>query len=131
MGLCMLIYIAAWLPMVAIAIGNGLLREKLYGKRMAEIRAHQLSTLSGMLLLGIYIGFVMGTRRPASGCQAIQIGLVWALLTVAFEFGFGRYAAGHTWKRLRQDYNVFKGRVWPALLIWVAIAPYLYYRLFA
>jgi hypothetical protein len=125
----MLTYIGAWIPMVAIAIGNGVLRDKGYGKRMTELRAHQLSTLIGIVLLGIYIGFVMRLWPPASGGHAIRIGLVWVALTMAFEFGFGRYVAGYSWRRLGQDYNIFEGRVWPAILIWVASAPYLFYRM--
>jgi len=125
----MLTYIGAWFPMVVIAIGNGLLRDAFYGRRMTELRAHQLSTLLGIVLLGIYMGFVIHLRLPASGGQAIRVGLVWVALTVAFQFGFGRYVAGYSWARLVQDYNVFEGRVWPAILVGVGCAPYLFYRL--
>jgi hypothetical protein len=45
----------AWFPMIVIAIANGVLREYGYGKRMRERAAHQLSTLIGIVLFGIYI----------------------------------------------------------------------------
>jgi len=120
-------YVMAWLPMVAIAIVNGLLRDLVYGRRMSERRAHQMSTLLAMVLFGIYIREVVELWPPTSSGQAAQVGLVWLLLTVAFEFGFGHCVAGLPWKRLLQDYNVASGRVWPALLVWVAFAPYLFY----
>jgi hypothetical protein len=123
----MLTYFFAWFPMVAIAVGNGLLRDLVYGRRLRELLAHQLSTLSGVILLGIYMGWAMALWPPDSAGQAIRIGLMWSLMTVVFEFGFGHYGAGHTWKHLLQDYNVRAGRVWPAILIWVAFAPYLFY----
>jgi hypothetical protein len=121
-------YIFLWVPMVFIAIANGLLRDISYGRRMRELRAHQLSTGTGIILLGIYIAFVMGLWPPTSAGQAIAIGLIWCAMTILFEFGFGRFVAGHPWERLLQDYNILAGRVWPAILVWVAMAPYLIFR---
>jgi apolipoprotein N-acyltransferase len=60
---------------------------------------------------------------------AIRIGLIWLVLTVMFEFGFGHFVAGHSWQRLLQDYNIRAGRVWLAILLWVAFAPYLFFRI--
>jgi hypothetical protein len=39
------------------------------------------------------------------------------------------YAAGHSWTKLFQDYNMLKDRVWTLVLIWTAVAPYLFYRI--
>ena len=50
-------------------------------------------------------------------------------MTVAFEFLFGHYVAGHSWDRLLHDYNLFAGRVWVVVLVWVTVAPYLFFRL--
>ena len=50
-------------------------------------------------------------------------------LTIAFEFLFGHYIAGHAWSKLFQDYNILAGRVWAVVLLWVALAPWLFYRL--
>jgi hypothetical protein len=122
-------YILAWVPMVLIAIANGVVRQAWYGKYMSELRAHQLSTAIGALLLGIYIWAVVRNWTPDSSLQAIWIGLMWLGLTAAFEFVFGHYVAGQSWSRLFQDYNILAGRVWAILLLWVVLAPYVFYRL--
>ncbi len=124
-------YSLAWLPMVLIAILNGAARDLLYGKQMTELRGHQVSTFAGAILLGVYIWFLIQYLRPGSAGQAIGIGLLWLILTVAFEFIFGRFVAGHSWARLFGDYNIFAGRLWAPLLVWVTLAPYLLYRLTA
>ena len=43
-------YSLAWIPMVFIAILNGIFREAALSKRLSELRAHQLSYLTGLLL---------------------------------------------------------------------------------
>lgn len=121
-------YLIAWFPMILIAIANGAIREKRYGKRIGELRAHQVSTLSALLLFGIYIWIIIRIWRPESSKQAISIGLMWLVLTVAFEFLFGHYVAGHSWNRLFGDYNIFAGRLWLAVLSWVTVAPYIFFQ---
>ena len=116
--------------MVPIAIINGAARDFLYGKKMTELRAHQVSTVLGATLLGVYICWVVVQYlRPGSAGQAMGTGFLWLILTVAFEFIFGRFVAGHSWARLFEDYNVFAGRLWAPLLAWITLAPYLFYRL--
>jgi len=122
-------YVAAWVPMVAIAVVNGAVREAWYGKRVPEVQAHQISTAAGVVLFGAYIWVIIRLWPPESLEEAVRVGLVWLALTVAFEFLFGHYVAHHSWRRLFRDYNVFAGRVWLLVLIWVAIAPYVFLRL--
>jgi hypothetical protein len=119
----------SWLPMVPIAILNGLLRESTYGKRVSELHAHQISCLTGVALFAVYIWLLVGRWPPASERQALLVGALWILLTVAFEFLFGRLVAGHTWSELLADYNILAGRLWSLVLLWLGIAPWLFSRL--
>jgi hypothetical protein len=84
-------YVLAWFPMVLIAIINGAVREAWYGQHLGELRAHQVSTASGVLLLGLYIWMLLRLWKPASANQALTIGCLWLCLTVAFEFLFFHY----------------------------------------
>jgi hypothetical protein len=122
-------YLLAWFPMIPIAIGNGALRQGWYGKHVGELAAHQISTGVAIVLFGIYIWLVVRALRPASGRQAFVIGLTWLALTVAFEFLFGHYVAGHSWRALLNDYDLLAGRLWVLVLAWLTLAPYLFYRL--
>jgi hypothetical protein len=46
----MLKYVWAWMPMILIAIFNGMLRDKWYGKSINKMAAHQISSLTGIFL---------------------------------------------------------------------------------
>ncbi len=123
------IYMAAWLGLVALAILNGLIREKTYKKKMGDLGAHQLSTLTGLILFSAYIFLLTRICPLQSGKQAIAIGLIWMVMTVIFEFIFGHYVMKHSWSKLLADYNIFKGRLWLLILIFTTIAPYFFYWL--
>ena len=120
-------YILAWFAMLAIAIANGALRQFTFAEAMPELRAHQLSTLIGSALMGLFIRFVVHRWPPPSRRYALMIGSVWLLLTVAFEFFMGLVLAGRPLAAVLQDYNLLAGRVWVLFLLWILLAPWLFY----
>lgn len=122
-------FIIAWVPMIFIAIANGIFRESILAGKLDELQAHQVSTITLILLFGIYVWFLFRIWEPDSANHALVVGLLWLLLTVVFEFLFGHYVAGHSWNRLFHDYNILKGRLWILVLIWVTVAPYVVYQI--
>ena len=125
----MILYVAAWVPMLVIAVANGALRQATLEKMMPELRAHQVSTLTGSVFMGLFIWFVVRTWPPASGAQALLIGLVWLVLTVAFEFFMGLVLAHRPLSQVLHDYNLLEGRVWVLFLVWLTLAPWVFFRL--
>ena len=121
-------YVVAWVPMPFIAIANGVLRQFTFGKVMPELRAHQLSTVIGAAVIGLFIRGVVRIWPPASKRQALSIGFVWLALTIAFEFFLGRFVMQRHWSQMLNDYNVLKGRVWAVFLVWLTLAPYTFSR---
>jgi len=125
----MLKYSLAWIPMVFIAILNGIFRESVLSRRLSELRAHQLSCLTGVLLLFGYT-WLLSLKWPLeTRTQSLTVGVIWLLLTVAFEFSFGHYVAHHSWEKLFQDYNIFAGRLWVLVLLGVGLLPLIVFKL--
>lgn len=122
-------YFVAWLGLLAVAVANGVLRLATFGGTMDELAAHQLSTLIGAAALGLAIWFIVRRWPPSSGREALSVGLTWAVLTIAFEFFMGLVLAGKPLAEVLAAYDVLAGRVWVFLLIWIALAPLLFYRL--
>ena len=116
-------YALAWLGMMFLAIANGGLRDILYKQSLGDLAAHQLSTVLLLLLFAAYFR-MLAVRWPlTSPSQAWSVGLIWLVLTLAFEFGFGHCIAGHSWARLCHDYNILAGRVWVFVPFWVLTGP--------
>ena len=125
----MLRAILSWIPMVFIAIGNGMIRTSVYQKYTGELIAHQISTFTAIILFGIYIWFVIPFLKLQFATQAIEVGLIWLVLTIAFEFIFGHFVVGQPWSKLFADYNLFDGRLWILVLLWIIMAPYFAFKL--
>ncbi|PZV04597.1 MAG: hypothetical protein DCF23_05890 [Cyanobium sp.] len=115
--------------MLVIAVANGALRQLSFGKVMSELRAHQLSTLIGSMFMGLFIWLIVYIWPPSSGHQALLIGLIWLGLTVAFEFFMGLVLQHRPLAQVLDQYNLFAGRVWILFLLWITLAPWLFFRL--
>ena len=122
-------YTLAWLPMIFIAIANGVIREFGYGRLLGELRAHQVSSVTAIILFYLYTWFLSFRWPLEASRQAFAVGLIWLSLTIAFEFLFGHYVAKLPWSRLLHDYNILAGRLWSLVLIAIAMAPYVMYRI--
>jgi hypothetical protein len=122
-------YLAAWFVMLLVSVANGAVRDITYGRYVDALAAHQISTATGILLLGLVIWLCSAIVPVSSGRQAVSLGLFWAALTVAFEFLFFHFIGGRSWSELLADYNVLQGRVWVFVVLWVAVAPWIFFRL--
>jgi hypothetical protein len=114
--------------MLLIAIGNGILRELFIKKLVTDHAAHQLSTITLIIFFALYVGYVISHYPPASALQAISIGIFWLVLTLLFEFGFGYYR-GNTWNAMLSEYNILEGKLWILVPLWVAAAPWVFFKL--
>ena len=124
-------YLLVWFLLAIVAIANGIIRQSTYGKAVPDLAAHQISTGTAIVASGVVVWFVHRVWPIDSAKQAWTIGGLWLLMTVAFEFGFGYYVAGHSWDKLLADYNLLDGRVWALFLVWVAVMPFIFFKISA
>ncbi len=122
-------YLYVWFVLLVVAVINGGLRDLTYGKHLPALLANQMSCVSGIILFGVVFHQYVRRWPPVSAQQALFIGLFWMALTVAFEFLFFHYVAGHPWDELLAKYDIANGQLWPLILLWVAGGPYVFYRL--
>ena len=122
-------YLLVWLLLAVVTIANGVMRQFVYAHSMSALAAHQLSTLTAIVASGVVVWLVQGRWPLQTRSQAWSIGMLWLLLTIAFEFGFGHYVAGHEWRQLLADYNLLQGRLWSLFLAWMAVLPWVVFTL--
>jgi hypothetical protein len=115
-----------WLVLVAAMVANGALRafalEPLLGAAAAQAASVAIAIV---LILLITRPFIRGAR-PLTSERSAAIAAVWVALTVAFEFGFGHWVMGASWRELLANYDLLQGRLWPLVLVALAVSPFLW-----
>ncbi len=116
--------VGIWFVFLVIAFGLGAVREGLLRPRIGEAKAHVIGTLIAVafMILVIY-AFIQRVHGSCSMTDLILIGVIWLVMTVAFEFGFFHFVMGKPWEALLADYNVLRGRIWVLVLATVLLGP--------
>lgn len=118
--------IFSWFLICIIAVINGIIRNLLYQPSLGDHLAHQISTFILIILIFLFsYYFWRRDIRQLSSRQLLFIGLIWLILTEAFEFLAGHYLFGNPWNKILADYNILAGRLWLLVIITTFIAPYL------
>jgi hypothetical protein len=118
---------AVWFAIMLIAILNGAARDILLVPRLGDPVARAVSCLTLATLILIVTRVSLRWIHPASLDDAWTIGAMWLVMTLAFEFGAGRYLFATPWTQLLADYNLLAGRLWILVLITALAAPPLVY----
>jgi hypothetical protein len=114
----------AWFLFMITAVLNGFFRVAVLQLTLSEYGGHLLSTLLLCGALLVEISVFLGLVGDYSQSWLIALGVMWTLLTIVFEFGFGR-AMGQSWATLLENYNLLRGRIWPLVLGVLLLTPVL------
>ncbi|MEJ2690141.1 MAG: hypothetical protein P8130_09360 [Deltaproteobacteria bacterium] len=118
-----------WLVMVAAAIGNGLLRERL----LVPWLGGSVALPASGVLLSFFILIITWVALPIfgklRGISYLGLGLLWCCSTLAFEFGFGHYIVGKAWREILQVFNPTRGNLFSFDLVVTFFSPWLAARL--
>ena len=114
--------VGVWFVFLVIAFGVGAVREGLLRPRIGEPRAHVIGTLIAVpLMMLVTYAFIRQIHESCSISDLILIGVIWLIITVAFEFGFFHYVMGKPWETLMADHNLLRGRIWVLVLATVLL----------
>jgi len=116
--------VAVWLVILGLAFANAALRELVLVPGIGKVRG---LTLSGVILSLLVLATAYASlpwlgvvRTPA----LLGIGLVWLVLTLAFDLALGA-AQGECIRQQLDAYLFKRGNLWPVVLLVTADAPYL------
>lgn len=115
--------IAIWLIFIVIESLNGTIRTLWLVPSVGELRAHQISFVTGSLLILTIATIFVGWLNISSFAQLIGVGVLWMVLTVLFEVGLGRLAFGYSWAQIAADYNLLQGKLMSLGLVLLVLAP--------
>jgi hypothetical protein len=114
---------AIWLIFIIIESLNGTIRTLWLVPSLGDLRAHQLSFITGSLLILTIATIFVPWLNISNVSQSIGVGVLWMLLTSLFEVGLGRFGFGYSWGQIAADYNLLQGRLMSLGSILLVLAP--------
>ena len=114
--------VGIWLTLVAVESLHGLMRRLLLEPQLGDLLARQVSVLTGAVLIILVFWFTLKWLGPQPERRWWQVGLLWLILTLAFEIGLGR-AAGMSWDRIASDFDPRRGGFLGLGMLVILVAP--------
>jgi hypothetical protein len=118
-----------WLVIMFAESVHGTLRQFFLAPAVGDFTARRISFFTGMLLIFVITYLLLRwIGAPTSG-SLLVIGTMWAVLTLAFEFGIGFLVLGYSRERVFEDYDISRGGLMGFGIVFMLSAPYLAARL--
>ncbi|WP_049927623.1 hypothetical protein [Halopiger goleimassiliensis] len=115
--------LGVWALMAVMAVLNGVTRELFIVPRTETYTAHVVSTAALIVVvLAIAYSFFATTTIDYRFTELVGIGVLWAALTVGFEFVVG-YLEGTPPAVTIGQYDVLAGQVWILVPVTLVLAP--------
>jgi hypothetical protein len=115
--------LAVWAVLVCAESVHGTIRALVMAPALGDFRSRQVGVFTGSLLILSIAYFSIRWIGAHSTTSLLKVGLVWLVLMVLFEIGFGRLVVGASWQRLWSDYNILQGGLLPIGLAVLALSP--------
>jgi hypothetical protein len=113
-----------WLILIAAEILHGIARGVFLVPFVGDFQSRQIGVLTGSLIIFIIALVFVRWIGASRSTQLLGIGLLWGVLTLAFEILFGRFVVGASWERLLSDYNVLEGGLMPFGMTFLVLSPW-------
>lgn len=115
--------IAVWFIIIFAEMIHGVLRGLFLVPVFGDFPSRQIGVFTGSLII-LAIAYMTVRWIGARGVRELLIsGLIWMVLTLLFEIGFGRFVMHSGWDRILSDFNITKGGLLPLGMIFMAFSP--------
>jgi hypothetical protein len=114
---------AVWVLLLVMAILNGGVRERWITPRWGPRAGHIASTLMLAALILLTAWLSVRWLRLSTPADAFRVGILWSVLTLAFELIAGHYLFRRSWPSLWAEYDLRQGRIWILVPLVTLLAP--------
>lgn len=121
-------FAAVWLIMAVAMSANGVARELLFKRVMNAGSADVLSAILGVALIAVITSIGFRVIRGAAVGQLLALSVALVVATVVFETVLGRVVDHKSWAELAAHYDLRRGELWPLVLAWLALTPFVWAR---
>ncbi|MEO7086174.1 MAG: hypothetical protein ABI442_09450 [Gemmatimonadaceae bacterium] len=120
--------LGVWALMAVAMSANGVFRELALKRAFVPVVADVISAALGIVLIVWITHWGFQPLAGDSTSQLLFVSMLMLVLTVGFEFTMGRYVDHKTWNELFANYAIWRGRLWPVVLLTLALTPFAWGR---
>jgi hypothetical protein len=126
-------FAAVWGAMAVAMTANGIARELLIKRALSGTAADVLSAAIGIALIAVItrVGFRPLAAPSVNEGELVAVGALLVVCTVVFETVLGRIVDHKPWPEIADHYALWHGQLWPIVLAWLALTPWVWGRWFA
>lgn len=114
-----------WVLIAFLEVIHGVLRAKFIAPKIGDLRSRQIGVFTGSMIFFAVAVASFDWIGLESAIQAANVGVLWLICMLAFEFSVGHFVFHFSWKWLLNDFNFFKGRLLAFGMLFLALSPYL------
>jgi hypothetical protein len=112
-----------WLILLVVESAHGIARRLIVEPLVGDFSARQIAVFSGSALILMVTYVFIDWIAAKNTLQLTIAGVLWVLLTLAFEIGVGRFVLDYSWGRVLSDFNIAEGGLLGAGLLIMGLAP--------
>ena len=113
---------AVWLVIMLAESLQGTARIIFLEPVIGDFKARQLAVFTGILIILAISYFFVWFLRAKNNLHLFSVGLLWFVLTAAFEISLGRLL-NLSWERILSDYDILNGGLMSIGLLVLLFAP--------
>lgn len=117
--------IGTWLVLALAMTLNGIARETLLRPRMAGRSADVASAVLGVIIILVVTWLLFPPLGAVPVARLVEASIVLVAMTVGFEFAVGRWVDRKSWQSLLENYAIWRGQLWPLVLLTLALTPFI------
>lgn len=117
--------VLVWCLIAGAEVVQGILRVRLLNRRVGDHRARQIGVGIGSAIILVIAWFTVPWVGPVTAGQQLGVGLLWLVLMLAFEVGFGRWVFRASWERIAADFDLRRGNLLAFGMLVLFLAPLL------
>jgi hypothetical protein len=112
-----------WLVIVFVESVHGTLRQLFLSPLIGDFTARRIGFFIGMLVIFLVAYSFVRWISAENAKQLFFVGLMWAILMLAFEFGLGIFVLNYSSERMLEDYDVSRGGLMGFGIVFMTFAP--------
>ncbi len=121
--------IVVWVVFILAESLNGAIRVFWLVPSLGNSRAQQIAFMTGAILVLTVATLFIRWLQASRVSQLLSVGMLWMVLTLAFEMALGRVIFGYSWEQIAAKFNVTNGELMPFELVLLVLAPLLAARI--